>query len=247
MQDWNEWWQSALGQYVIEREQEYFDRTVANLFGYHAVQIGMSQFDFLRANRMPHHFHLGREVGAELCCDPTQVPLETSSVDLVVLPHVLDTSEHPHQVLREAERVLVPEGQIVVAGFNPWSLWGAKRYWARRSGAPWSANFVSLPRIKDWLELLGFEARATQLAGYAPPFSQRHWLERFSFVEDAGHRWWPVAGGVYFLHATKRVRGMRLITPAWQQIQLRARLAALAEKNGAGAAARSIEQRSKSS
>ena len=38
-----------------------------------------------------------------------------------------------------------------------------------------------------------------------------------NFFERVGDRWWPIAGGVYFLQAVKRMAGLRLITPAWQQ------------------------------
>jgi hypothetical protein len=34
-------------------------------------------------------------------------------------------------------------------------------------------------------------------------------------MEKAGDRWWPIAGGVFFLQAIKRVRGIRLIMPKW--------------------------------
>jgi len=39
----------------------------------------------------------------------------------------------------------------------------------------------------------------------------------FSFMEPAGDRWWAVSGGVYYLHAVKRVPGMRLIKPQWNK------------------------------
>ncbi|MBB5019656.1 SAM-dependent methyltransferase [Chitinivorax tropicus] len=233
MPDWNDWWESPLGQYVIEHEQAYFDQVVTNLFGFHAVQVGMSQLDLLRANRMPHRIKIGRVGMVDLHCDPANLPLESGSIDLIVLPHVLDFNANPHQVLREAERVLVADGQLLIAGFNPWSLWGGKRLWLKRQGMPWRGHFLSLPRIKDWLKLLSFDISDNQLTCYVPPFVQPQWRQRFGFMERLGARWWPVAGGVYFLHAVKRVQGMRLITPAWQQHKLRARLAALAERQGA--------------
>ena len=82
-------------------------------------------------------------------------------------------------------------------------------------GYPWSGNFIALSRLKDWLALLGFEVVGGRFAAYAPPFYQTKWLERCAFMEAAGDRWWAVSGGVYFLHAVKRVPGMRLIKPQW--------------------------------
>jgi hypothetical protein len=103
----------------------------------------------------------------------------------------------------------------LIAGFNPFSLFGAKRYFGREQAMPWNGNFITLYRLKDWLALLGFEVAGGRLDCYVPPFKQEKWLKRFSFFEKAGDRWWPVAGGVYFLRATKRVLGMRVITPTW--------------------------------
>ena len=50
-----------------------------------------------------------------------------------------------------------------------------------------------------------------RLDGYVPPFAQRKMAAAASaFFEKAGDRWWPIAGGVYYLRATKRVLGMRV-------------------------------------
>jgi len=138
-------------------------------------------------------------------------------MDLVVLPHTLEFAAYPHQILREAARVLRPEGNLIISGFNPHSLWGLHRALGRRQGYPWHGQFIALHRIKDWLALLGFEVAGIRFAAYAPPFHQTKWLERFAFMEAAGDRWWAVSGGVYFVHAIKRVHGMRLIKPQWNE------------------------------
>ena len=120
------------------------------------------------------------------------------------------------QVLREVERVLVPEGRVILTGFNPWSLWGGARLLHRRQGMPWCGHFLNLPRLKDWLALLGLEPSGGRVVCYAPPLQRQRWLERFELLELAGNRWWPVGGGVYCLEAVKRMRGVRLITPGWK-------------------------------
>ena len=71
--------------------------------------------------------------------------------------------------------------------------------------------------MKDWLALLGFDVSAGRLIAYAPPFDNERVRRRFGFMEPAGDRWWAVGGAVYMLQAIKRVRGMRLLTPAWQE------------------------------
>ena len=140
-------------------------------------------------------------------CWPIRIGFRSreNSFDLVVLPHALEFTDEPHQLLREVYRVIRPEGQLVVSGFNPFSLFGAKRYFGREQTMPWTGNFISLYRLKDWLALLGFEVSGGRLDAYVPPVAQEKWLRRFEFFEQAGDRWWPIAGGVYFLRATKRV------------------------------------------
>jgi len=123
----------------------------------------------------------------------------------------------PHALLREVHRTVRPEGQVVIAGFNPFSLFGARRYFGRGVTPPWNGSFIALYRLKDWLALLGFDVTGGSLDCYVPPFTQEKWLRRFAFFERTGDRWWPIAGGVYFLRATKKIIGMRVITPAWER------------------------------
>ena len=111
----------------------------------------------------------------------------------------------------------MPEGHVIVAGFNPWSPWGARQAFDRsRDAFPWRGQFINLPRLKDWMALLGIEIAAGRMCCYIPPVMSERWIDRFSFLEAAGDRWWPFAGGVYFLHGIKRVQGMRVITPQWK-------------------------------
>ncbi|MGE5522816.1 MAG: class I SAM-dependent methyltransferase [Rhodospirillaceae bacterium] len=209
------WSDTPLGAYLLAREWEYFDRIVADRFGYNALQLGMQEFEFLRASRIPLRCRVGTSGNVDLFADPRDLPIATSSIDLVLLPHVLEFTENPHQILREVHRVLMPEGHVLISCFNPWSLWGFGRLFHRKHGFPWDGRFINLPRMKDWLALLGLEVIAGQMSCYAPPCRQEKWLRRFEFMEAAGDRWWPIAGGVYFLQAVKRVRGLRLIMPRW--------------------------------
>lgn len=219
---------------MLDWELQQFDNAVEDVFGFRAVQVGLPELDFLRANRISFRFSLALEAGAALAADPLQLPLASQSLDLVVLPHTLESHLDAHHVLREAERVLRPEGQVVISGFNSLSLWGLRRKFAgRRAGSPWDARFIGLLRLKEWLQLLGFELNGGRFGCYAPPFAQARWLERFAFMEQAGARWWPILGGVYVVRAVKRVHGMRVITPAWRKERARRRaLAAMPQKNG---------------
>jgi SAM-dependent methyltransferase len=218
------WFSSDQGAYVLDWERAQFDSAVEDVFGFRAAQIGLPEIDFLRQNRIPYRCSLALEPGAMLAADPLQLPLASQSLDLVALPHVLESHEHPHEVLREAERVLMPEGHLVISGFNTASLWRVRQMFsARKAQAPWNLKFIGLLRLRDWLRVLGFELNGGLLGCYAPPFQQKLWLDRFAFMESAGARWWPIAGGVYVVRAVKRTHGMRLITPKWRQERARRR------------------------
>lgn len=220
----DDWLDSPQGQYVLAWEQEKYDQVVVDIFGFNAVQLGMPSCDFLRANRMPLRFKSDCSGPVAVRADLHHLPFGNTSLDLVVLPHVLEFDSSPHQILREVERVLVPEGQVVITGFNPYSLWGLRRKVSRGQQAfPWCGHYISVLRLKDWLALLGFETQAGSFGCYAPAVVQEKWLNRWNFMELAGDRWWPIAGSVYFVQAIKRQAGMRLLMPAWRDRKARAK------------------------
>jgi SAM-dependent methyltransferase len=235
-----EWLASPQGRYVGEWEIARFDLLVADIFGYNAVQLGFSELDLLRNNRMPFRLRCGPAGEVGVVASEFALPFASASIDLVLLPHGLEFSSHPHQVLREVERVLVPEGNVIVSGFNPYSLWGMRRLAAGRGGRfPWQGQYLSVRRLKDWFALLGFESQVTAFGGHAPPAGQQKWLERWRFMDRAGARWWPFLGGVYIVQAVKRVTGMRLILPNWRNGRASANaLAPVAQRHGKAARAK---------
>ncbi|MEO7335005.1 MAG: methyltransferase domain-containing protein [Caldimonas sp.] len=232
-----QWLEAPVGRYLLDWEQRHLDPVVADLFGFHALQLGLPELDALRSNRMPHRWVATDSAAAEsgsvgepplprvavaLHCDFDALPFDSQSLDLVVLPHALETARDPHLALREVERVLVPEGRVVVVGFNPASLWGVRqrigrvRRRLRPSGSqslflPSAGEFIGYRRLRDWLRLLSFEVEAGRFGCYLPPVRSDQWLARLSWMEATGERWWPVFGAVYFIVAVKRVRGMRLV------------------------------------
>ena len=228
----HDWFQSPLGNYLLEREQAWLDHLTPDIFGFHAVQLGLPKINLLRASRIVHRVTVAPEVGLErnhVRAQFHELPFDTQSIDLCLLPHVLEFSENPHEVLREVDRVLRPEGRVLVLGFNPWSLFGTRKLWTSK-GFPWQGQFVSLVRIKDWLQLLGLEPASGRLTCYIPPCETEQWQKRFRFMEPTGDRWWGVAGGVYMLEAIKKVHGMRLIAPAWSDQKMKERKFATAAR-----------------
>jgi SAM-dependent methyltransferase len=233
-----DWFQTPLGQYLLDKERAYLDDVTPDIFGFHAIQLGMPGVDLLRENRITHKLRVAQTGAPDLRANCDELPIATQSIDLVLLPHVLEFAEEPHAVLREVDRVMMPEGRLVIVGFNPWSLWGLRSALGySREEPPWNGRFLSLLRVKDWLALLGFDVSAGRLIAYAPPFDSEKLRRRFGFMEPAGDRWWAVGGAVYMLQAIKRVRGMRLITPAWQEKSAREKaLVATAKREGHDAA-----------
>ncbi|WGS48881.1 class I SAM-dependent methyltransferase [Paraburkholderia sp. D15] len=287
--DWPAWTDSPPGRYVLEWEQTQLDRVVSDVFGYHALQLGLPQLDALRENRMPcrglvldaasgasapysypraprldggghghgnpadngaldgaagvvgHAGFGGQRQGAgngaasihpaapngliglpapagrsALWCDLLDLPFEAQSVDLIVMPHTLEFTSDPHRLLREAERVLMPEGQLIILGFNSLSLWGARQSVGKMTGRPFvpaAVDLIAFTRLKDWIKLLGFDLERGRFGCYRPPLGSDQWLSRYGFMEAAGDRWWPIFGATYMIKAIKRVRGMRLVGP----------------------------------
>ena len=245
------WLDTPAGRYLLEWEQAQLDHAVADIFGFHALQLGLGAIDGLRANRMPHRWlaldgtaaapvtdgdagaaHDGGGIPSAsldtpptplaVRCDFDALPFATRSLDLIVLPHALEFARDPHRALAEVDRVLRPEGRLVIAGFNPASLWGLRqragrlRRRLRPGGArplflPGEGDLIGWRRLRDWLRLLSFEVEASRFGGYGWPLNRDGWIRRDSWIERAGDRWWSPFGALYFLVAVKRVRGMRLV------------------------------------
>jgi SAM-dependent methyltransferase len=222
----HDWFESPTGRYLLAWERSQFDLAVADIFGFHALQLGLPELDARGANRMPHRWLATQTPmpGAAFATDFSALPFQANSLDLVVLPHSLELASDPHTTLREVERVLVPEGRVVICGLNPTSLWGLRQRRGRsphRVGSPKlflpeAGEFIGYWRLRDWLRLLGFEVEVGRFGCYRPAFSSEKWLQRFEWMDRAGARWWPILGSVYFLVAIKRVRGMTLLSPAWK-------------------------------
>lgn len=238
----HDWFQTPPGRYLLAWEQAQLDTTVADMFGYHALQLGLPELDALGCNRMPHRWMANsldwdastdsklHGLRAALVTDFAALPFPANSLDLIVLPHTLELHGEPHAALREVERVLVPEGRVVIIGFNPASLWGLRQrrahlYQSMGFGElfmPDAGDFIGYRRMRDWLRLLSFEVEVGRFGCYRSAVRSEKWLNRLSWMDKAGARWWPILGAVYFLVAVKRVRGMRLVSPAWKSAPSRA-------------------------
>lgn len=223
-----EWFTHLPGRWFQAEERAQLRRLLPNLFGYHLLQLGdYYSKESLSSSRIPHCVVLDPHVRREAPAGerlrnvvqglPDWLPVASDSIDVVVMPHTLEITEHPHQLLREVGRVLIPEGHVVILGFNPWSpwmLWRLTLGW--RGRPPWCGRFIPPARLKDWLQLLGFDIVDCQRYFYRPPLSHRGLMRRLRFVDRLGRRWWPVFGAGYVVLAKKRVIGLTPVENRWR-------------------------------
>lgn len=221
------WYQRPLGRALAEAEQAALASQLPNLFGYHLVVIdppwGTCCLD---DSRIAHHVIQSAAPSmlpcAGLAADTDHWPIQTDSVDAVILPHTLELSTNPHQVLREADRSLVPDGHLVIIGFNPFSLWGARQLLSRRDDRlPWSARFRSQHRIRDWLGLLGFDTLHSHYLFQRPPVQSERILRKLQFMEPEAGTGLLLLSACYIMLARKR---SIIMTPLREAQRTRKRL-----------------------
>jgi SAM-dependent methyltransferase len=191
-------------------------------FGYYLLQVGaVERFrEALGSSRIRHRIRIpcsgtsGRG-GLQILGRPTELPIATDGVDAVVLPHTLDFAPDPRLVLREVERVLIPEGRVLIFGFNALSTWGLFRVIYRyRRHVPWCGHFMTAYRVEDWLKLLGFDVEMRELLMFRPPLHGAL-SPRLDWLDRLGRRLWPALGGIYAIRAVKRVPTLTPVRPTW--------------------------------
>jgi SAM-dependent methyltransferase len=216
------WLSSPLGQVFLEQEKKEVGELINDFRGYNSLGIGPAPFlAVMQKSNIVNKLWLDTEsFGIDHCISitakPDKLPIRSDEIQFMYLAHCLGSSNNPHEVLRESYRVLAPEGQVIISGFNPWSLWGLKRllgslasYW------PWNSRFMSIIRLKDWLALLGFELLSTQFYFFRPPVA--FGLEKLHWMENLGRFLWPIFGGYYVILARKRTIPLTPIRAVWTQ------------------------------
>lgn len=221
MRTLQDWFETPLGRLLGDAERKALDRHLDRWTGASLLQVGGfgGGRRVLRANTSRQWLVGDTDAGPVDCrLRSEQLPFQSGSMDIVVLVHSLEFSGNPHGVLREAARVLAPEGHLLVLGFNPASWWGLAHALPalKRRGAPWNGRYYSSRRLRDWLLLLELEVVGTEYCFYRPPLRRRRLQERLQPLE----RWLPQlaawSGGVHLTVASKHVAGMTPLRPVWQ-------------------------------
>lgn len=221
---YRDWLKDSATRRLLALEAEWLKEHLRAFRGLHMAYIGIDEHPgFFKFSRCSHVFRLGMKwqrdaVSADAWITESQWPLPDNSIDAVVLQHSLDLSRRPHQIIREASRVLIPNGYLIVTGFNPYSVWGGLRWFHLFSTKlPWISNPVAANRIKDWLTLLDCRTENTWQGGYLWPF--RLGSEQLSLrVDRVLANRYSLGGNVYTLTARKTVAGVTPIRQAmWRQ------------------------------
>ena len=214
------WYQGPLGQLLAQAESRQLERILPDMFGYHLLQLGVHGSDTLcGASRIPHKLKLASqpEVTSSVYAHASRLPLTSESIDVCVVSHILEYDSDPHAVLREIDRVLIPEGHVVVLAFNRWGLWGLARAtvgW--RKSLPWTGKFYSPARIKDWLSVLGFDLVSCDGVFFRPPLRHMKTMHKLEFMEHYSPHWLTGIAGAYVMVARKRTSTLTPIGPRWR-------------------------------
>lgn len=213
------WHELPNGELMLDAINKAISLSLPKFFGYHLLKIGglSGQVDTGSCS-IKHQFIVGQKTDApNIIADIDDLPFLEHSIDVAVLSHALEFSVDPHHVLREASRVLIPNGYMIITGFNPISLAGLNRLIPiRKQNQPWNEHFFTPMRVKDWLSLMGFEVLEdirclhTNFVGNVGQgaFSQQ-WQK---FADN----YLSAFGSIYIIIAKKRVLPLTPIKPKWK-------------------------------
>jgi len=188
-------------------------------FGYHLAKLGALSAEIdIPNSTINNQVTIGSESDLiNIVGDIDDLPLQAHSIDVCLLSHALEFSLDPHHVIREANRVIIPNGYLILTGYNPFSLVGLNSLQPyRKNKTPWNEHFFSPMRIKDWLHLMGFDILSDQrclhsgLTGQVTADSLNNQWHRFA------KKYVPSLGSIYVIVAKKRVLPLTPIKPRWK-------------------------------
>jgi len=215
----DDWYLSETGQYLLGELTDRISPLLATTFGYYSLQIGCSGVaeSLQDSCRVKHRFTLD-DLGsqAEVRANPSMLPIASDSVDLVILMHHLSNTSEPHAVLREAFRILIPEGKLIIIDFNPMSLWGLRHFfqsWLER--VPFKGHYFTARRIDDWMRLLGFDQYRHYRIGYLPPLQKASITRHLTWLEKGTKNWLPIFGALNLLVYSKSISPLTPVRHRW--------------------------------
>jgi len=221
-----EWLGTPVGRRCLANEQRLIRQTLDCVFGEQLLQIGSwgPRDAFLRYARTQRKALVTFAPGdgqPDIVSEPDHLAVANDSVDAIFLPHTLERTTSPHALLREVDRILRPDGHLIVLSFVPVSAWGFRHLLARGGYPHGNRRMIRERRLRDWLELLSFDVDSSTRYCHTLPLERVRKLVAFP-RERWAQRWLPMLAGGYLLYARKRVRTLTPIRPSWRQPRLRA-------------------------
>ncbi len=214
-----QWQTGPLGRALIAAEAQLLATTFDDVFGQELLQLGSwgAGRELLAPSRIRRQSVISEPGNGSNSCDLVatlaHLPITSATVDAVLLPHTLEYAPDPYAVLREADRVLVAEGQLIVLGFRPASFWGVRSASSPGGYPPGLRRRLGCNRVRDWLGLLSYEIVSVQSYLYHLPRTPRGGVE--SAIPRMLHRGWfyPWPAAAYLVKARKRVYTLTPIRP----------------------------------
>lgn len=223
---WAEAFATPLGAAVLAEQKTLLDEQLSCLFGYYLLQMSVNPEACLYKNsRVQFALQMAQQcvppgkTGISLVAAHSQLPFAEASLDVVLLHHVLEASPQPHQVLKEASRVLLPKGYVVIVGFNPFSLMGLIKPILRLFSrlAFWQCKSIPLGRLCDWLEFLDFTITYKTTGFMNVPVNHAGYLAKTQpFMRRLLRLGWPL-GSFYCVVARKDVLAVTPLKPQWRR------------------------------
>jgi SAM-dependent methyltransferase len=215
-----EWLETPLGAALLQQEARVVEEALDGIFGEECLQLGIwgERRTFTRFTRTQRCALIAETTdgGPGAVGDFHRLPLESDSIDAVLLPHTLDYSERPHEVLREVDRVLRADGHIVILGFKPAGLWGLRRLIPGAGMPPGADQLISERRLRDWLKLLDMRIQGAQRYFFRWPLPRKK-IASSQKWERRGQALWPELAACYMLTAQKRVSTLTPVRPIWRR------------------------------
>jgi len=220
----NLWYQSPLGQYLVSQIKSSLDGFLSTSFGYYALSVGCESLsdDVLQSCRVKHLYKMGQgEQNLDVRITSAILPIASDSTDLVVLMHALSQSSDPHGILREVNRVLIPDGKLIIIDFNPASLWGLRHlFQSWLDDAPWAGHYYTARRLKDWTRLLGFEQLHHYRCAYVLPLNYPGLIQHSRILSKFSERWLSFSAAINVLVFEKNTIPLTPVKNRWVKNQI---------------------------
>lgn len=193
------------GQYLLNYEKTFYQQTVANIFGYHALQLSLPNINFLENNKIINQYHLNQNIK----CNIEMLPFENNSVDLIICPHSIELTPNYYQVLSECYRIMAPKGKLIITGFNQY------RFSSNMIFKPKTPPlyYIKLKELQANLTKLNFQTIGGKFLSYCPPFKNPDIFNKFAVIDKIGDRWFPTFANIYALVLSKEVVSTTWLKP----------------------------------